>query len=69
HKRHATFKNFRRHFISLLRNCWLNLFGNSTKFYRQHKENSVKFSDSFVEQFLCKKIKWRRKFLNVAWRL
>ena len=69
HKRHVTFKNFRCHPIFLQRNCWLNLFENFTEFYRQLKWNSKKFSNSFVEQFLCKKIKWHRKFWNVAWRL
>ena len=31
----------------------------------------IKFSEIFkqIQQFLCKKIKWQRKFLNLAWRL
>ena len=53
------------HFIFLQRNCWLNLFENFTEFYRQQKENSVEFSDSFLEQFLCKKNKMAAEIFKV----
>ncbi len=67
-------KNFCRHFIFSPKNVWLNMIEYFDEFYRPHEENTFlkvfwKFSESFVEQFLCEKITQWQKSVNVVWPL
>lgn len=46
---------------------WSNFFEKLEKVHEEHKENLAKLKGELFQWFLYEKLKFRRKFGNVAW--